>query len=174
MITIGIHGSVMIPKTIDRMKSGRSSIRNKGIAAVFRYLGLIEGWGSGIPRILREAADYGLREPELIDMDSAFRINLYRKGFEFDRFGVAVPGNNSINEGSANYDPMSADLKERTKEEKLLALIRKDPGITQNELSRALNVSIRTVKRLMRMLQDQDLLERSGSPRKGLWKLKDE
>lgn len=39
---------------------------------------LIEGWGTGIPRLLQDMKDYGLAEPEFIDMEVALRINLYR------------------------------------------------------------------------------------------------
>jgi len=60
------------------MKEGYSKIRNRGIASAFSYMKIIEGWGSGIPRMLEECREYGLREPELIDAEGDFRINLYR------------------------------------------------------------------------------------------------
>ena len=41
-------------------------------------MNLIEGWGTGIPRLIREMKEYGLQEPEFIDMEIALRINLYR------------------------------------------------------------------------------------------------
>ena len=40
---------------------------------------IIEKWGSGIPRLLRECREYGLSEPELIDYDGDFRVNMYRQ-----------------------------------------------------------------------------------------------
>ncbi len=52
--------------TIEKMKTGLSKIRNKGITAALSYMNVIEAWGSGIPRMFREAQEYGLREPELI------------------------------------------------------------------------------------------------------------
>lgn len=64
--------------TIERMKDGYSKIRNRGIASAFSYMKIIEGWGSGIPRMFEECKEYGLREPELIDAGGDFRINLYR------------------------------------------------------------------------------------------------
>ncbi len=51
----------------------------------------MEAWGSGIPKMFREAKEYGLREPELIDMGSDFRINLYRKDAATDQNGVIDP-----------------------------------------------------------------------------------
>lgn len=71
-------GGLMPGVTVDRMKEGYSQIRNRGLAHAFSYMNLIEGWGTGIPRLLREMKEYGLREPEFIDMEIALRINLYR------------------------------------------------------------------------------------------------
>ena len=41
-------------------------------------MNLVEAWGSGIPKLMQAMQEYGLREPEFIDMEVAFRINLYR------------------------------------------------------------------------------------------------
>lgn len=71
-------GGLMPGVTIDRMKEGYSQIRNRALAHAFSYMNLIEGWGTGIPRLLREMKEYGLPEPEFVDMEIALRINLYR------------------------------------------------------------------------------------------------
>ena len=63
------------------------SIR-KLIASAFAYMNLIEKWGSGFPRILRDCRDYGLREPEILDFDGDLRVNLYRKT---DQTGTNLP-----------------------------------------------------------------------------------
>ena len=71
-------GGLMPGVTIERMKEGYSQIRNRALAHAFSYMNLIEGWGTGIPRLLREMKEYGLPEPEFVDMEIALRINLYR------------------------------------------------------------------------------------------------
>jgi predicted HTH transcriptional regulator len=64
---------ILLPgMTIDDMRRGISKIRNHVIARVFRELNLIEQWGSGIPRIIREAQELGL--PELQIMEIAMRL----------------------------------------------------------------------------------------------------
>lgn len=73
-----IRGGLMPGVTIDRMKEGYSQIRNHALAHAFSYMNLIEGWGTGIPKLIREMSEYGLQEPEFIDMEIALRINLYR------------------------------------------------------------------------------------------------
>ena len=41
-------------------------------------MGLVESWGTGIKRIIAVAKEYGLRDPEFIEFDDMFRVNLYR------------------------------------------------------------------------------------------------
>ena len=57
---------------------GYSKPRNPAIANAFAYMKIIEKWGTGIPRIFRECREYGLPDPELIDFDGDFRVNMYR------------------------------------------------------------------------------------------------
>ncbi len=52
--------------TIEQMKRGLSKPRNRGIASAFVYMGIVENWGSGIPKVFAESAMYGLPEPELV------------------------------------------------------------------------------------------------------------
>ncbi len=72
-------GMLLSGVSIEKMKEGYSKIRNRGISSAFAYMKIIESWGSGIPRMIQQCKDYGLEEPELIDFDGDFRINLYRK-----------------------------------------------------------------------------------------------
>ena len=60
------------------MKEGFSKVRNHGIVDAFVYMNLIEQWGSGIPKILAQTKEYELPEVEFIDMENAFRVNMYR------------------------------------------------------------------------------------------------
>ncbi len=55
---------------------------------------IIEAWGSGIPKLMQAMKAYGLREPEFIDMDVAFRINLYRGQNEINGGNVSDIGGN--------------------------------------------------------------------------------
>ena len=49
--------------TADTLLEGRSEVRNKTIARVFKELGYIEQWGSGIQRIKMTCIEHGLVEP---------------------------------------------------------------------------------------------------------------
>ena len=46
---------------------------------------------TGISRVFKEAAEYGLKEPELKVFGTSIRINLFRKPFKTKPFGVVHP-----------------------------------------------------------------------------------
>lgn len=149
-------GMLLNGVSIKKMKEGYSKPRNRAIASAFAYMKIIEKWGSGIPRILRECSKYGLPEPEFIDLDGDFRVNMYRQLPEKDwshTNDTKTDTNDTISENDT----------------KVLNLIKENPSITQAELREKLQVSIVTVKRLMADLQKRGLIERQGSSRKGKW-----
>ncbi|WP_241222928.1 ATP-binding protein [Bifidobacterium samirii] len=72
-------GRLPAGQNFTRMKEGYSKIRNEALASAFAYMGLIEHWGSGIPRIIGAVREAGLREPEFLGGDTDLRINIYRQ-----------------------------------------------------------------------------------------------
>jgi len=62
--------------TVADMRRGVSRIRNHVIARVFRELNLIEQWGSGIPRILREAEKLGLPDLQVEEVGMRVRVTV--------------------------------------------------------------------------------------------------
>ena len=159
--------------TIEKMKSGLSKIRNRGIAAAFSYMNIVEAWGSRIPKMFREAEEYGLREPELIDMAGDFRINLYRKDAVTDQNGVIDPkmvdtnGTRSGTNGTRSGINSERDLN--ANEKTILQVLKINPRITQKDICTKTDISLRTVKRIMRELQNLGKLRREGTNRNGLW-----
>lgn len=121
-------------------------------------MNLVEAWGSGIPKLMQE---YGLREPEFIDMEVAFRINLYRGQNE-----VIKVKNQNCDLDNPNND--RNDLETRLSE-----LIRKNPELTHKVLAEALAVSAATIKRTLTKMQREGKVIREGSNRKGKWILTD-
>ena len=149
-------GMLLNGVSIKKMKEGYSKPRNRAIASAFAYMKIIEKWGSGIPRILLECSEYGLPEPEFIDFDGDFRVNMYRQ----------LPEKDWSHTDDTKHDTNDTISENDTK---ILNLIRENPSITQAELREKLQVSIVTVKRLMADLQKRGLIERQGSSRKGKW-----
>ena len=160
--------------TIEKMKTGLSKIRNKGIVAALSYMNVIEAWGSGIPRMFREAQEYGLREPELIDLESDFRVNLYRAKSEVDQYGVVETkkgnGVNETNSDTNDTNNTNSDTNlNSTDTERIFRLIQLNPKIRQKEITEKTGISLSTVKRIMAKLQKEGKIKRKGNNRSGEW-----
>ena len=157
--------------TIEKMKIGLSKIRNKGIAAALSYMNVIEAWGSGIPRMFREAQEYGLREPELIDLGSDFRVNLYRTKTEVDQYGVVETKNKTgVNESNPDTNGTNPDTNLNSVDiEQIFCLIQLNPKIRQKEITEKTGISLSTVKRIMAKLQKEGKIKRKGNNRSGEW-----
>jgi predicted HTH transcriptional regulator len=63
--------------TLEAALSGVSRLRNRVIGRVFRELGLIEQWGSGIGRMIATCAERGLKLPQFEELGTNFRVTLY-------------------------------------------------------------------------------------------------
>ena len=106
-------GGLLPGVTIDLMKEGFSKIRNRSLANAFAYMNLVEAWGSGIPKLMQAMQEYGLREPEFIDMEVALRINLYRGQKEI--IEVNEP-KNEINEPNNEVNEPKNEINEPNNE----------------------------------------------------------
>ena len=176
--------------TIEQMKTGISKVRNRGIAEIFAYLNLIEAWGSGIPKILSEAKEYGLPEPELLNRGSDFRINLFRNtkqiainktnstdgtnpgtnGTKLGTDGTNL-GTNGTKPGTIGTDSDKLNNNYFSETEKIIAAIRQNPSVTQQEMHQKTGVALRTIKRMTVELQKSGRLVRIGNKRNGAWKV---
>ncbi len=63
--------------TIDDIKQGISKLRNRVIGRIFKELGLIEQWGSGIQRMIEVCEEMGLPSPEFVELGGQFRVTLF-------------------------------------------------------------------------------------------------
>lgn len=128
--------------TIDKLLSGDycSKTRNKLIALMFKEVGLIEKYGSGIQRIREAFDEYGLRQPLFEEFQDGFRVTCYKKHI---RGGV------------------SGGVKE------IINIISQNPGIRSHEIRERLNMSQRTIERWLKKLKGEEKIEFRGSPKKG-------
>ena len=63
------------------------------------------------------------------------------------------------------------DTLNGTLKNKLINIIKEQPSIKQKDIATKLNISLRTVKRIMKNLQDNKIIERVGSKKTGSWKV---
>lgn len=147
--------------TIEKMKTGLSKIRNKGIAAAFSYMNVVEAWGSGIPKMFREAKEYGLREPELIDLGSDFRVNLYRKAAVVDHNGVVDPKNPARSGDPARSG--TAGLPDQ--ELAVIKYVKDNQACTTAQIVALLGVKDRRARAILGNLITKQILKKNGSAR---------
>ncbi len=75
-IEIENPGVLLAGLTIDDIRQGVSRLRNRVIGRVFKELGYIEQWGSGIQRATAECAAAGLPAPEFEERGFRFRVTM--------------------------------------------------------------------------------------------------
>jgi len=64
--------------TIEDMRDGVSRLRNRVVERVFRELGYVEQWGSGITKMIAACRAAGIEEPRLEEIGTRFRVTIYR------------------------------------------------------------------------------------------------
>ncbi len=79
------------------------------------------------------------------------RINIYRR------------------QNGVNGDNVTKNVTIDTNEAKLIALITNNPTITQVKLANEMDVTTRTVKRILSKLQADGVVRREGTNRSGRW-----
>lgn len=162
-------GMLLNNVSIQKMKEGYSKPRNPAIARAFAYMKIIENWGTGIPRIFRECREYGLPEPELIDFDGDFRVNLYRKAKgEFGVNGRATQTHQTIQ----THQTTQRGSLELTEDDKtILGILYDKPAMTQKEYALELGWTVDRVKYYLRKMKTRQMIIRVGSSHNGHWEV---
>lgn len=148
-ISITSTGGLPPHFTEEEFLKGFSAPRNPELMKVFNDLDLVEQLGTGIIRILK-VYDKSVYE---------FTDNFIRVNFKFNEYKQLEQ---FINENDNSMSEIS---------KRILALIEKMPSITQNEMSKQLGISIRTLSRHLNELKNNRTIERIGSNKKGYWKI---
>lgn len=133
---------------------------------------------TGIPRVFRECKEYELPEPELIDLEGDFRVNMYRKAKgEFGVNGKTTQNTTQTTQSatqttqSTTQTIQSGTLKLSEDDRAILEIIHDKPTMTQKEYALELGWKVDRVKYYLRKLKTQQILNRVGSIHKGHWEL---
>lgn len=92
--------------------------------------------------------------------DRSFLINFLRN--------LLLDEHNSLKNRDLHIDSISS-VKDDSKEERVVELIKNNPYITSEELSKSLNVSVRTIKNITKVLTDNHIIKRKDGKRYGYW-----
>lgn len=139
--------------------SGKSKCRNAAIAEAFRYMKLIEGWGTGLPRLFRQCREMDLPEPKFEEIGDGIKVTIYR----------TAEANHEANEANHEANLLDAEFV-RTQ---IVKMIRDNPKLSQNALADKIGVSRSTIQRQFAVLATNGKIRRVGGTR-GSWILNEE
>lgn len=131
------------------MKRHRSQPYNPNIAACFFRAGYVETWGRGIEKICEACVKHGVPMPEYTLHLEDIMVKLALK----------AKGQNGTLDGTLGG----------TLDEKVLAVIRENPRLTQSQIAALVGCSERTMKRVMKSMLESGKIERVGGRRYGYW-----
>lgn len=158
-LEVSSPGKLPMGQTIEKMKSGNSTIRNEALVHILQYLNYIEAWGRGIPRIIKSVTDEGLAEPSFVGGETELIVNIYRHGDSYH-----------ISDQTLDYlDHLDQSIILSSNERKILNLILVNNSITQKEISTKSSLSISQVKYYTGKLIEKGIISRDGTNRKGKW-----
>ena len=133
------------------------------VVEIFAYMKIIEKWGTGIPRILRECKEYGLKKPELIDFDGDFRVNMYRREEKSKTTQTTTQTTTQIT--------TQTTIKLTKNDHEILQVIQNNLALSQKEIAMELGWTVDRVKYYLNKMKKQEAIRRIGSSHKGYWKL---
>ena len=141
--------------------------KNPTIASFFRNIGYADQLGSGVRKLFLYSKLYGGADPTFSE-DDVFKITVSLNDYTGGSRNEGV--NNRVNERV--NEKVNEWVNENQR--KILESIRKNPSITQKELSAVVGISVVHINKNMKTLQEIGLISRSGSDKKGSWVVNEE
>ncbi len=130
---------------------------NPSIANVFYRAGYIEAWGRGIQKIFESCNDLGSPAPEYKQLGDNLTVKFVAAKVEPSQsFKNPKHQNEALNEALDN---------------RIIAEIKNDPNVKQEDLIKILNTSRASIQRSMKNLQTNARIQRVGGKRYGHWKI---
>ena len=161
-----------------------STRRNPIIADVFARMDLMERRGSGLRKILEayEVEENYKEElkPEFKSTEASFTTILKNLNYDTQNVtqnvtqkdGQSVGQNGGQSVGQNGGQSVGQKLKPSDRREKILEIIKNNPKITANDLSKEFKVSERTIERDLKVLTDKKIIKYVGSAKDGHWEFK--
>ena len=151
-IEIENPGILLPGLTVEDILQGVSRLRNRVIARVFKELGLIEQWGSGIRRMFDEAEKLGLPSPGIEEIGMRYRFTVF--------LPMPIPIAGSEKEiTSHSKSGLESGLESGTSRRVLLAL--SSIPLPRSEIARKLGLErvSGSINRAINELQEKKLIE---------------
>ncbi len=149
-ISLWNPGALQPGLDVDDLYDGtqKSYIRNIKIAEIFKEIGFIERYGSGIKRAVEEIIKHKLPRPIIKQVAGGVEVNILSK------------------------KDLEKDLEKLSKnQEKILNEIVKNKNITQQELSDLIGISPKNIRNNISTLKKINKLKRKGPDKGGYWQI---
>lgn len=130
---------------------------NPDIARVFYRAGYVESWGRGIQKIRDACKMLGSKEPKYIVHGEDIMVKF-----------SALPMSKETNVTSLNRHDVGLDVG---LEKEVISIISQNSQITMAIIAKELNVTKRTIERMVRKLRERGTIERKGGKRYGYWEI---
>ena len=149
-------GSLPHGYSVEQLTTAHLSFpRNKRIAEVFYKAGFIESWGRGIQQVQKAFQQNNLPVPVFEE--------------KFDGTSVVLSRNNGFNKVQNGTKDGTKELTDR--QLVIVKLLYQNGTINIPDLARKTNVTERTIKRDISILQKNGLIERINGNKGGYWKV---
>ena len=151
--------------TAESLSEGRSEIRNRVVARVFKELGFIEQWGSGIQRIKNICTAHGLVEPRIREKGDYVDVEFYRP--VADSAGLASDtGAKPADTGTKPADTGTKPADIFTRQVQIIMQhLNAHPTISVNVVGELLEIKDSRAREVLQKMTDKGLLEKRGSAR---------
>ena len=150
------HGGLPGGMTKEAFYEGISRPRNTTLMRIFMNMGLVEHTGHGIPTI---TGKYGTEVFDITDQYVRCTIPFDEQVLKTTQKSGGI--NSGINDG--------INIRLNATEQKLLGLLIDHGEYTQEQMSKEIGVSVRTIERNLSGLQRKGKVERIGSKKNGRW-----
>jgi len=175
-IKVGIYDDILnivspggLPNsiTIEDAFSGRSEARNRVVANVFKELGLIEQWGSGLNRIVNACEKHGLQTPKIAEKNDFFDVEIIRPQLVEQIKATEKPSKSrKIADDYGRLRTITDDYGRLNESEKQLLLYLLDnKSITRKSAVELLNLQKTKTHEILASLVEKNLVARKGQGR---------
>ncbi|MEZ4424970.1 MAG: ATP-binding protein [Gemmatimonadota bacterium] len=123
--------------TLGDLRDGVSRLRNRVVARVFKELGLVEQWGTGVQRMIAACTSAGLPEPEFVELGFRFRVTIRTER-------ITEP----------ELDPV---------EDRIMTFIREGEGRSTANIAKKVGLSTRATQHRLAALAERGLIVVVGS-----------
>ena len=170
IVNIATPGGLPHSITMEDVFNGRSEARNRVVARVFKELGLIEQWGSGINRIMTACQEYGLPIPQIAEQNDFFDVEIIRPQTiktDYDRLEEDKPSDTVGKPSENRRIPSDCNEQERV----ILEYLFENKSIKSKQVEELLDIKESRARELLRLMVEKGFIGKHGQGRSTFYQL---